>query len=180
MGKSLDRILYLLWYVELLYYLMWQKTMTYKRKKLWYNLGRCTSSVLLLYKFIWNFIEIFVCVVLCSICHGLHSMNFLLFFFSPSDVKHFIPEGAYVLCQFLLLQLLINLLRILCTNSAWQRRKLGKILQEWRIIYMQVPLINALSIFFFYAPIANCCSDIFNYLVFLYIFKIMLYYHIYS
>lgn len=37
-------------------------------------------------------------------------------------------------------QLLINLLRILCTNAAWQRRKLGKILQEWRIIYMQLEI----------------------------------------
>nr|XP_027072791.1 N-alpha-acetyltransferase 35, NatC auxiliary subunit-like isoform X2 [Coffea arabica] len=38
------------------------------------------------------------------------------------------------------LQLLTNLLRILCTNSAWQRRKLGKILQEWRIVHAQLEL----------------------------------------
>ncbi|KAL6585970.1 hypothetical protein OROMI_002614 [Orobanche minor] len=37
-------------------------------------------------------------------------------------------------------QLLINLLRLLCTNTAWQRRKLGKILQDWRIIYVQLEL----------------------------------------
>ncbi|KAK4759936.1 hypothetical protein SAY87_023067 [Trapa incisa] len=37
-------------------------------------------------------------------------------------------------------QLVMNLLRILCTNSAWQRRKLGKILQDWRVIYMQLEL----------------------------------------
>ncbi|XP_011078412.1 N-alpha-acetyltransferase 35, NatC auxiliary subunit isoform X2 [Sesamum indicum] len=37
-------------------------------------------------------------------------------------------------------QLLISLLRILCTNTAWQRRKLGKILQDWRIIYVQLEL----------------------------------------
>ncbi|PIM99375.1 Glucose-repressible protein [Handroanthus impetiginosus] len=37
-------------------------------------------------------------------------------------------------------QLLITLLRILCTNTAWQRRKLGKILQDWRIIYVQLEL----------------------------------------
>lgn len=37
-------------------------------------------------------------------------------------------------------QLLTNLLRILCTNSAWQRRKLGKILQEWRIVHAQLEL----------------------------------------
>lgn len=40
-------------------------------------------------------------------------------------------------CSFLL-QLVINLLKILCTNAAWQRRKLGKILQDWRVIYVQV------------------------------------------
>ncbi|KAL9151270.1 hypothetical protein ABFS82_11G042300 [Erythranthe guttata] len=37
-------------------------------------------------------------------------------------------------------QLVINLLRVLCTNTAWQRRKLGKILQDWRIIYVQLEL----------------------------------------
>lgn len=37
-------------------------------------------------------------------------------------------------------QLLITLLRVLCTNLAWQRRKLGKILQDWRIIYVQLEL----------------------------------------
>ncbi|KAK4431770.1 N-alpha-acetyltransferase 35, NatC auxiliary subunit [Sesamum alatum] len=37
-------------------------------------------------------------------------------------------------------QLLISLLRVLCTNTAWQRRKLGKILQDWRIIYVQLEL----------------------------------------
>ncbi|KAL3532292.1 hypothetical protein ACH5RR_005813 [Cinchona calisaya] len=37
-------------------------------------------------------------------------------------------------------QLVTNLLRILCTNAAWQRRKLGKILQEWRIIHVQLEM----------------------------------------
>lgn len=37
-------------------------------------------------------------------------------------------------------QFLINLLRILCTNVAWQRRKLGKILQDWRVVYVQLEL----------------------------------------
>ncbi|XP_042062696.1 N-alpha-acetyltransferase 35, NatC auxiliary subunit-like [Salvia splendens] len=37
-------------------------------------------------------------------------------------------------------QLLITLFRVLCTNTAWQRRKLGKILQDWRIIYVQLEL----------------------------------------
>ncbi|XP_047949241.1 N-alpha-acetyltransferase 35, NatC auxiliary subunit [Salvia hispanica] len=37
-------------------------------------------------------------------------------------------------------QLLTTLFRVLCTNTAWQRRKLGKILQDWRIIYVQLEL----------------------------------------
>ncbi|XP_049413027.1 uncharacterized protein LOC125875984 [Solanum stenotomum] len=37
-------------------------------------------------------------------------------------------------------QLLITLLRVLCTNISWQRRKLGKILQDWRIIHVQLEL----------------------------------------
>ncbi|XP_042002128.1 N-alpha-acetyltransferase 35, NatC auxiliary subunit-like isoform X1 [Salvia splendens] len=37
-------------------------------------------------------------------------------------------------------QLLITLFRVLCANTAWQRRKLGKILQDWRIIYVQLEL----------------------------------------
>ncbi|XP_057419627.1 uncharacterized protein LOC130713831 isoform X2 [Lotus japonicus] len=39
-----------------------------------------------------------------------------------------------------LVQMVINLLKILCTNAAWQRRKLGKMLQEWRVIYVQLEL----------------------------------------
>ncbi|KAG8060622.1 hypothetical protein GUJ93_ZPchr0002g24536 [Zizania palustris] len=35
-------------------------------------------------------------------------------------------------------QLLINLLKILCTNTAWQRRKLGKSLQDWSTICIQL------------------------------------------
>ncbi|XP_022755179.1 uncharacterized protein LOC111303293 isoform X6 [Durio zibethinus] len=37
-------------------------------------------------------------------------------------------------------KLVMNLLKILCTNAAWQRRKLGKILQDWRVIYLQLEL----------------------------------------
>ncbi|XP_077237951.1 MAK10 homologue isoform X2 [Tasmannia lanceolata] len=37
-------------------------------------------------------------------------------------------------------QLVINLLKILCTNAAWQRRKLGKILQDWSVTSVQVEL----------------------------------------
>ncbi|GAB2300291.1 hypothetical protein Dimus_034327 [Dionaea muscipula] len=35
---------------------------------------------------------------------------------------------------------MINLLKLLCTNIAWQRRKLGKVLQDWRVIYVQLEL----------------------------------------
>ncbi|KAF8689938.1 hypothetical protein HU200_041573 [Digitaria exilis] len=37
-------------------------------------------------------------------------------------------------------QLVINLLKILCTNAAWQRRKLGKSLQDWSTISIQLEL----------------------------------------
>ncbi|KAL5729638.1 hypothetical protein ACHQM5_002562 [Ranunculus cassubicifolius] len=37
-------------------------------------------------------------------------------------------------------QLLINLLKILCTNVAWQRRKLGKVLQDWSVTAVQLEL----------------------------------------
>ncbi|XP_020530591.1 N-alpha-acetyltransferase 35, NatC auxiliary subunit isoform X2 [Amborella trichopoda] len=37
-------------------------------------------------------------------------------------------------------QLVINLLKILCTNAAWQRRKLGKILQDWGATAAQLQL----------------------------------------
>ncbi|KAK9141756.1 hypothetical protein Syun_011156 [Stephania yunnanensis] len=36
--------------------------------------------------------------------------------------------------------LLINLLKILCTNLAWQRRKLGKILQDWAVTSVQLTM----------------------------------------
>ncbi|XP_058115623.1 uncharacterized protein LOC131258366 isoform X2 [Magnolia sinica] len=37
-------------------------------------------------------------------------------------------------------QLVVNLLKILCTNAAWQRRKLGKILQDWSVTSIQLEL----------------------------------------
>ncbi|XP_059637894.1 uncharacterized protein LOC132279856 isoform X2 [Cornus florida] len=37
-------------------------------------------------------------------------------------------------------QLVVSLLKIICTNVAWQRRKLGKILQDWRVIFVQLEL----------------------------------------
>lgn len=38
------------------------------------------------------------------------------------------------------IQLIVSLLKILCTNIAWQRRKLGKILQDWGVLSLQVCL----------------------------------------
>ncbi|XP_044472153.1 N-alpha-acetyltransferase 35, NatC auxiliary subunit isoform X2 [Mangifera indica] len=50
---------------------------------------------------------------------------------------HDIQKNEYILQ---LGQLVINMLKILCTNAAWQRRKLGKILQDWRVIYVQLDI----------------------------------------
>jgi hypothetical protein len=46
-------------------------------------------------------------------------------------------------------QLVINLLKILCTNTAWQRRKLGKSLQDWSTISIQVCETNNVITDFF-------------------------------
>ncbi|CAL9222727.1 unnamed protein product [Arabidopsis halleri] len=35
-------------------------------------------------------------------------------------------------------QLMINLLKILCANTPWQRRKLGKILNDWSVFHVQM------------------------------------------
>ncbi|KAK1275062.1 hypothetical protein QJS04_geneDACA001526 [Acorus gramineus] len=37
-------------------------------------------------------------------------------------------------------KLVVNLLKVLCTNAAWQRRKLGKILQDWSVTSVQLEL----------------------------------------
>lgn len=58
---------------------------------------------------------------------GLHDV--------PKDQE--IMKNEYVLQ---LGQLLINLLKILCTNVAWQRRKLGKVLQDWSVTSVQLEL----------------------------------------
>ncbi|KAF8393150.1 hypothetical protein HHK36_021391 [Tetracentron sinense] len=56
----------------------------------------------------------------------------------PEDAKnHAIQKNEFVVP---LGQLVINLLKILCTNAAWQRRKLGKILQDWGVISVQLEL----------------------------------------
>ncbi|XP_057487099.1 uncharacterized protein LOC130773167 isoform X2 [Actinidia eriantha] len=39
-----------------------------------------------------------------------------------------------------LMQLVISLLKILCANASWQQHKLGKILQDWQVIYIQLEL----------------------------------------
>lgn len=51
--------------------------------------------------------------------------------------NHDIQNNEYIVQ---LGQLVTNMLKILCTNSAWQRRKLGKMLQDWRVIYVQLEL----------------------------------------
>ncbi|KAK0570569.1 hypothetical protein LWI29_003304 [Acer saccharum] len=51
--------------------------------------------------------------------------------------NHDIQKNEYIVQ---LGQLVINMLKILCTNAAWQRRKLGKILQDWRVIYVQLEI----------------------------------------
>ncbi|KAL1372249.1 hypothetical protein HN51_002386 [Arachis hypogaea] len=51
--------------------------------------------------------------------------------------SHVIQENEFMVQ---LGQLVINLLKILCTNAAWQRRKLGKMLQDWRVTYVQLEL----------------------------------------
>ncbi|KAL5850604.1 hypothetical protein ACOSQ4_008617 [Xanthoceras sorbifolium] len=51
--------------------------------------------------------------------------------------NHDIQKNEYIVQ---LGQLVMNMLKILCTNAAWQRRKLGKILQDWRVIYVQLEL----------------------------------------
>lgn len=56
----------------------------------------------------------------------------------PEATKnHDIQKNEFILQ---LGQLIINLLKISCTNSAWQRRKLGKIVQDWRVIYLQLEM----------------------------------------
>lgn len=56
----------------------------------------------------------------------------------PEATKnHDIQKNEFILQ---LGQLIINLLKISCTNSAWQRRKLGKIIQDWRVIYLQLEM----------------------------------------
>ncbi|XP_061950632.1 uncharacterized protein LOC133673757 isoform X2 [Populus nigra] len=52
-------------------------------------------------------------------------------------MRHDIQKNEYVVQ---LGQMVINMLKVLCTNAAWQRRKLGKILQDWRAIYVQLEL----------------------------------------
>ncbi|KAH9616629.1 hypothetical protein KSS87_020230 [Heliosperma pusillum] len=76
----------------------------------------------------------------------LHDLDIICSFpLDPSleNVLHFIVElqkRQPDLVARAFLQFLINLLRILCTNVAWQRRKLGRVLQDWRVIYVQLEL----------------------------------------
>ncbi|KAI4380470.1 hypothetical protein MLD38_006656 [Melastoma candidum] len=72
--------------------------------------------------------------------YGIHPMFALISKAAglPEAVKnHNIQRMEFI---FQLGLLVVNLLRILCTNAAWQRRKLGKILQDWRVIQMQIEM----------------------------------------
>ncbi|CAN0918596.1 N-alpha-acetyltransferase 35, NatC auxiliary subunit [Linum grandiflorum] len=56
----------------------------------------------------------------------------------PETTKHHDIQRNESIIQ--LGQLVVNMLKIVCTNSAWQRRKLGKSLQDWRVIHVQLEL----------------------------------------
>ncbi|XP_057487100.1 uncharacterized protein LOC130773167 isoform X3 [Actinidia eriantha] len=45
-----------------------------------------------------------------------------------------------LLCRIRFRKLVISLLKILCANASWQQHKLGKILQDWQVIYIQLEL----------------------------------------
>ncbi|KAF2318102.1 hypothetical protein GH714_041448 [Hevea brasiliensis] len=66
--------------------------------------------------------------------------------------NHDIQKNEYIIQ---LGQLVINMLKILCTNAAWQRRKLGKILQDWRVIYVQLELAFTKE----YREVSNTSDD---------------------
>ncbi|KAK8655004.1 hypothetical protein V6N13_107596 [Hibiscus sabdariffa] len=63
--------------------------------------------------------------------------------------------------------LVMNLLKILCTNAAWQRRKLGKLLQDWRVICVQVELAfrNAFGEVSSSSNDENVCMKIFQHIL---------------
>ncbi|KAK8697359.1 hypothetical protein V6N13_113510 [Hibiscus sabdariffa] len=63
--------------------------------------------------------------------------------------------------------LVMNLLKILCTNAAWQRRKLGKLLQDWRVIYVQLELAfrNAFGEVSSSSNDENICMKIFQHIL---------------
>jgi hypothetical protein len=47
-------------------------------------------------------------------------------------------RSVWIVLDFL--QVTQHLLKIMCTNAAWQRRKLGRILQDWGNLLQQVPV----------------------------------------
>ncbi|XP_031261362.1 N-alpha-acetyltransferase 35, NatC auxiliary subunit isoform X3 [Pistacia vera] len=78
--------------------------------------------------------------------------------------NHDIQKNEYILQ---LGQLVINMLKILCTNAAWQRRKLGKILQDWRVIYVQLDIAfrNEFGEFSSMLDDENICVKIFRHIL---------------
>ncbi|KAK4854328.1 hypothetical protein QYF36_022325 [Acer negundo] len=78
--------------------------------------------------------------------------------------NHDIQKNEYIVQ---LGQLVINMLKILCTNAAWQRRKLGKILQDWRVIYVQleIALRNEFGSVSSISDDENICVKIFKHIL---------------
>ncbi|CAH9076150.1 unnamed protein product [Cuscuta epithymum] len=83
----------------------------------------------------------------------------------PSAAKDHTIQNIETFSQLGLL--LITLLRVLCTNLAWQRRKLGKTLQDWRIIYVQLELA-------FRKEFGETCSNLYDENICAKIFKYIL------
>jgi hypothetical protein len=60
--------------------------------------------------------------------------------------NHGLHTNEYILQ---LNQLMVNLLKILCANTPWQRRKLGKILNDWSVFHVQViPFVPLLELYY--------------------------------
>ncbi|KAF5206636.1 N-alpha-acetyltransferase 35, NatC auxiliary subunit, partial [Thalictrum thalictroides] len=71
----------------------------------------------------------------------LYGRDLIFDVISRAAALHEVPKDQEVQKNEIVLQLgqlLINLLKILCTNVAWQRRKLGKVLQDWSVTSVQV------------------------------------------
>lgn len=73
-----------------------------------------------------------------------HNWNRSEYFLIASYFLCYVKTWSYCLYILLVLfnsftdlQLVVYLLKVICTNAAWQRRKLGKILQDWSVTTLQ-------------------------------------------